>query len=91
MIRYKFAGEWGTDTIMENANEGMDILDFSAIAADLDFEIRKTDETNDGGIKLTSTDHGSLQREANKSGVQNIEVVIGGKQENQVQDLSRLG
>jgi len=45
---YKFGNNWGRDTIIELANEGVDTLDFSAVTQDLEFTIHA-----DGTVSVT--------------------------------------
>ena len=45
---YKFQDDWGTDTIVELADQGMDTLDFSAVTAALTFTIH-----SDGTVSAT--------------------------------------
>ncbi|MFC1857297.1 matrixin family metalloprotease, partial [Thermodesulfobacteriota bacterium] len=93
---YRFADNWGLDTIIENtgSGSGTDTLDFGDVTFDLVFEIRSNTGTpaEDVGIKVGSVNSilttpstaPNLLRQAgsNNAGIQNIEKLIGGQGNN---------
>ncbi len=63
---YIFGDNWGTnDTLIENAGEGTDTIDFSAATVDLSFTLGSVIVTDAGGNKVTHTGH-------------NVERLVGG-------------
>jgi Ca2+-binding RTX toxin-like protein len=63
---YKFEDGWGNDSVLENADEGVDTLDFSAVTTDLTFTLH-----DDGTVSVTDG--------ANKvDNAANVEKIIGG-------------
>ncbi len=66
---YVFQDGWGSDTVVENAAEGSDTLDFSQVAADLTFAINA-----DGSVSVTDG--------SNTVTASNIENLIGGSGNN---------
>jgi Ca2+-binding RTX toxin-like protein len=63
---YVFQDGWGNDTIIENAEEGTDTLDFSTVTADLTFTLH-----DDGTVSVTDGTN-------NLANVASMEKIIGG-------------
>ncbi len=64
---YRFIDGWGTDSVVELLNEGVDTLDFSAVTADLTFTVRA-----DGTIDVADTNGNTATVSAN------VENLVGG-------------
>ncbi len=83
---YRFADDWGIDSVIEQANGGTDTLDFAAVTSDLTFDVRPNGGAANSGVTMEAREAGTsnlltsrLSAASSNVGVQNVERIHGGE------------